>query len=211
MWVERKLLQYRRKGTRRRTAFYDLKWILSKCASLYQVSGISSWLFPWHRGRYCYSHLKDEQIDIQRLRNSSSRRCHVEQVAGWGLGARSSWLQSGLRTSPSTRFRGCTFRFHQPVSLFCPGWWAPWHRAGMDGSPAEPWCWERWQVQRAGLGALAKLKRGWLVFLKVYLLVTVLAQHCCTWAFSSCDKRELLSSCRASHWGDFSCEAHGLQ
>ena len=138
MWVERKLLQYRRKGTRRRTAFYDLKWILSKCASLYQVSGISSWLFPWHRGRYCYSHLKDEQIDIQRLRNSSSRRCHVEQVAGWGLGARSSWLQSGLRTSPSTRCRGCTFRFHQPVSLFCPGWWAPWHRAGMDGSPAEP-------------------------------------------------------------------------
>ena len=66
------------------------------CQSVYQVSGIGSWIFPWHRGRYCYSHLKDEQIDIQRLRNSFSWRCHVEQVAEWGLGARSSSRQSGL-------------------------------------------------------------------------------------------------------------------
>ena len=80
---------------------------------------------------------------------------------------------------------------------------------GMDGSPAESCCWERWQLQRAGLGALAELQRGGLVFLKVYLFMTVLGLHCCTWASSSCDKWELPASrgARASHWGDFSCEA----
>ena len=37
--------------------------------------------------------------------------------------------------------------------------------------------------------------------------MTVLGLHCCAWAFSSCRKRGLLSSCggKASYCGGFSC------
>ena len=39
------------------------------------------------------------------------------------------------------------------------------------------------------------------------LFLTVLALHCCAWAFSSCGEQGLLSSCCAwaSHCGGFSC------
>ena len=41
----------------------------------------------------------------------------------------------------------------------------------------------------------------------MYLFLAVLGLHCCTWAFSSCGKRGLLSSCSAwsSHCDGFSC------
>ena len=34
----------------------------------------------------------------------------------------------------------------------------------------------------------------------IYLFMAVLGLCCCTWAFSSCSERELLSSCRSSAW-----------
>ena len=49
-------------------------------------------------------------------------------------------------------------------------------------------------------------------FLNFYLFLAALGLHCCAWAFSSCSKWGLLSSCsaQASHCGSFSCQEHGL-
>ena len=46
-------------------------------------------------------------------------------------------------------------------------------------------------------------------FLKIYLFMPVLALPCCTQAFSSCGKREPVSSFgeQVSHWDAFSCGA----
>ena len=51
-----------------------------------------------------------------------------------------------------------------------------------------------------------------LNFLKnafIYLFMVALDLPCCMWAFSSCDKKGLLSSCRAqaSHYSDFSLQS----
>ena len=37
-----------------------------------------------------------------------------------------------------------------------------------------------------------------LTYMLLYLFMAMLSFHCCTWAFSSCKKWELLSSCNAS-------------
>ena len=47
----------------------------------------------------------------------------------------------------------------------------------------------------------------------INLLLVALALHCSMWAFSSCGKQELFSSCaaKASHYGGFSyCGAQAL-
>ena len=50
----------------------------------------------------------------------------------------------------------------------------------------------------------ARLFFFFLIFISVFL--TAMDLHCCAWAFSSCGKWELSSSCsvQASHCGDFS-------
>ena len=46
-------------------------------------------------------------------------------------------------------------------------------------------------------------------FFLIYLILTALGLHCCTWVLSSCREQRLPSSCgvRASHCSGFSCRA----
>ena len=55
-------------------------------------------------------------------------------------------------------------------------------------------------------------KYHWIVHLKFYLFLVVLSLRCLVWAFSTCGKWGLFSSCSTSvsHCGGFSCGAQAL-
>ena len=64
-------------------------------------------------------------------------------------------------------------------------------------------------LEYAPLLCILRLRVAGLVFffliVFIYLLLAALGLHCCSWAFPTCSRRGLLSSCgaQASHYGGF--------